>query len=126
MSNQAAEPRNFPRSENTAAVPWGAATSPKGTVEMVLAVRRTRRGPRGRPPAAVATARAAGHAAAVAHMAAHARGAPAYAAMAVGLASPDHPGAAADEIRWAFGHASTAVRECPREAPRPGWLTVCP
>jgi hypothetical protein len=70
-------------------------------------------------PAAVAAARAAGHAAATAHMAAHARGAPAYAAIAVGLAVPDDPAAVADEVLWHFDHASPAVREVLRKLPPP-------
>jgi Imm-5 like putative immunity protein len=70
-------------------------------------------------PAAVAAARAAGHAAAVAHMAAHARGAPAYAALAAGLAAVDHPTAAAGEVGWALSHASPAVRDVLRRLPPP-------
>jgi hypothetical protein len=70
-------------------------------------------------PAAVAAARAAGHAAGVAHMAAHARGVPAYAALAAGLAAPEDPAAAPDEVRWALGHASPAVREVLRRLPPP-------
>jgi hypothetical protein len=70
-------------------------------------------------PAAVAAARAAGHAAAVAHMAAHARGAPAYAAKAAGLAAPHDPTAVADEVRWALDHASPAVRHVLRKLPPP-------
>jgi hypothetical protein len=42
-------------------------------------------------PAAVAAAKAAGQAASVPHMGAHALGAAAYAAEAVGLAGPDRP-----------------------------------
>jgi hypothetical protein len=70
-------------------------------------------------PAAVAAARAAGHAAGVAHMAAHARGAPAYAAMAAGLAAPDDPTAVAREARWALRHASPTVRQVLRRLPPP-------
>jgi hypothetical protein len=69
-------------------------------------------------PAAVAAARAAGHAAAVAHMGAHARGV-VYAAMAAGLAAPGDPTAAADEARWQIGHASRAVRAVLRKLPPP-------
>lgn len=69
-------------------------------------------------PTAVAAARAAGQAAAVAHMAAHARGA-AYAALAVGLAAPQDPSAAADEARWQLEHASPAVRDALRRLPPP-------
>jgi hypothetical protein len=61
-------------------------------------------------PAAVAAARAAGHAAGTAHMGAHARGAAAYAAIAVGLAQPDDPAARDDETRWQCDRASPAVR----------------
>lgn len=73
-----------------------------------------------RDPTAVAAARAAGHAVATAHMAAHARGAPGYAAIAVGLASPGNPSAASDELAWAIGHASAAVRQVLQRLPRPG------
>jgi hypothetical protein len=69
-------------------------------------------------PAAVAAARAAGQAASVAHMAAHARGV-AYAARAAGLAAPDHPTAAADEVRWQLRHATPAVRDILRRLPPP-------
>jgi Imm-5 like putative immunity protein len=70
-------------------------------------------------PAAIAAARAAGQAAATAHMGAHARGAPAYAAKAAGLAAPSDPDAAAAEVRWAARHASPAVREALRRLPPP-------
>jgi hypothetical protein len=70
-------------------------------------------------PAAAAAARAAGHAAATAHMAAHARGVPAYAGVAAGLASPDKPSAPMDEVRWALGHASPTVRDVLRKLPAP-------
>jgi hypothetical protein len=69
-------------------------------------------------PAAVAAARAAGQAAGVAHMAAHARGV-AYAAKAAGLAAPDDPTAAADELGWQLRHASPAVREVLKRLPPP-------
>jgi hypothetical protein len=69
-------------------------------------------------PPAMAAARAAGQAAAVAHMAAHARGV-VYAAMAAGLASPDDPSAAADEIRWQVDHASPTVRDVLRRLAPP-------
>lgn len=69
--------------------------------------------------AATAAARAAGHAAGTAHMASHARGVPAYAAIAKGHASPADPGAPTDEIRWAADHASAEVREVLRRLPDP-------
>ena len=72
-----------------------------------------------RDPAANAAARAAGHAVATAHMAAHARGAPDYAAIASSLASPGNPSAAPELIRWAVGDASAAVREALRRLPLP-------
>jgi hypothetical protein len=73
-------------------------------------------------PAAVAPARAAGQAAGVAHMAAHACGV-AYAANAAGLAAPHYPTATAREARWQLDHASPTVRKSfgdyrPRLAPR--------
>ncbi len=52
-------------------------------------------------------------------MAAHARGAAAYAAVAAGLAAPDDPTAVADEVRWALSHASPAVRNVLRKLPPP-------
>ncbi len=68
-------------------------------------------------PAAVAAARAAAQAAAVAHMGAHALGAAAYAAKAIGLAEPDRPEAAADEIRWQLAHITTEARRALRRLP---------
>lgn len=70
-------------------------------------------------PAAVAAARAAGHAAATAHMASHARGVTAYAAKARSLAAPDDPRAVADEVDWALRRASPDVREVLRRLPPP-------
>jgi hypothetical protein len=71
-------------------------------------------------PVATAAARAAGHAAGTAHMAAHARGVPAYAAQARILAgSSDAGGAIADEVRWALRHASPDVRAALRRLPPP-------
>lgn len=61
-------------------------------------------------PAAAAAARAAGQAAAVPHMGAHALGAAAYAAKAAGLAAGNRPEAVADEIAWQLGHTSASVR----------------
>jgi hypothetical protein len=61
-------------------------------------------------PAAAAAARAAGQAATVAHMGAHALGAAAYAAKAAGLATPDRAGAVDEEIRWQLDHMSPATR----------------
>lgn len=63
-----------------------------------------------RSPAAAAAARAAGQAAAVSHMGAHALGAAAYAAKAAGLAAPDRPGAVDAEIDWQLQNMSQEVR----------------
>jgi hypothetical protein len=71
-------------------------------------------------PAAVAAARAAGQAAAVAHMGAHALGAAAYAAKAAGLAAADQQDAAAREIRWQLGHMSPPVKAALRQLPPVG------
>lgn len=71
-------------------------------------------------PAAVAAARAAGQAAATAHMGAHALGAAAYAAKAAGLANPDHPDAVVEEIRWQIGHVSLTARAALRQLPPVG------
>ncbi len=69
-------------------------------------------------PAAVAAARAAGQAAAVAHMGAHARGV-VYAVMAAGLAAPGNPTASTAEARWQLEHASPEVRAVLRRLPPP-------
>ncbi len=61
-------------------------------------------------PAAAAAARAAGQAAAIPHMGAHALGAAAYAANAAGLAAPERPDAVSEEIRWQLGHMSASIR----------------
>jgi hypothetical protein len=71
-------------------------------------------------PAAVAAARAAGQAASVPHMGAHALGAAAYAAKAAGLAAPDRPEAVSEEIRWQIGRMSGAARAALRELPPVG------
>jgi len=71
-------------------------------------------------PAAAAAARAAGQAAAVPHMGAHALGAAAYAAKAAGLAAPEQPGAVEDEIRWQLDCMSAAVRDALRKLPPVG------
>jgi hypothetical protein len=71
------------------------------------------------PPAAAA-ARAAGQAAAIPHMGAHALGAAAYAAKAAGLAAPDRPDAVANEIQWQLGHMSAETRAALRQLPPVG------
>jgi hypothetical protein len=71
-------------------------------------------------PVAVAAARAAGQAAAIPHMGAHALGAAAYASKAVGLAAPDQPDAVGEEIRWQLGHMSPAARSALRLLPPVG------
>jgi immunity protein 5 of polymorphic toxin system len=73
-----------------------------------------------RAPAAVAAARAAGQAAAIPHMGAHALGAAAYAAKAAGLAAPDRPDAAREEVRWQLAHTSAAARAALRLLPPVG------
>jgi hypothetical protein len=71
-------------------------------------------------PAAAAAARAAGQAAAIPHMGAHALGAAAYAAKAAGLADPDRPEAVSEEVRWQLGHMSPPVRAALRQLPPVG------
>jgi Imm-5 like putative immunity protein len=71
-------------------------------------------------PAAAAAARAAGQAVAVCHMGAHALGAAAYAARAVGLANADWPDAVEVEIRWQLDHMSADVRVALRNLPGVG------
>ena len=73
-----------------------------------------------RAPAAVAAARAAGQAAGIPHMGAHALGAAAYAAKAAGLAAPDRPDAVSEEIRWQLGRMSAAARAALRRLPAVG------
>jgi hypothetical protein len=68
-------------------------------------------------PSAAAAARAAGQAAAVPHMGAHALGAAAYAAKAVGLAAPDRPEAVGEEIRWQLSSISAEARTALRQLP---------
>ncbi len=69
---------------------------------------------------AAAAARAAGQAAAVCHMGAHALGAAAYAAKAAGLAEPDRADAITEEVRWQLDHASAAVKAALRLLPPVG------
>lgn len=71
-------------------------------------------------PAAAAAARAAGQAAAIPHMGAHALGTAAYAAKAVGLAAPDHPEAVGQEIHWQLSHMSVEVRTALQQLPPAG------
>jgi hypothetical protein len=71
-------------------------------------------------PAAAAAARAAGQAAAIPHMGAHALGAAAYAAKAAGLAAPDRADAVREEVRWQLDHMSAAVRAALRLLPPVG------
>ena len=73
-----------------------------------------------RDPAAMAAARAAGQAVGACHMGAHALGAAAYAASAVGLASPHRPEAVGDEIAWQLEHLSPEVRATLRALPPVG------
>lgn len=68
-------------------------------------------------PAAVAAARAAGQAASVAHMGAHALGAAAYAAKAAGLAAPDLPAPVSEEISWQLEHMNAQVRAALQQLP---------
>ncbi|HWU22695.1 MAG TPA: hypothetical protein VN088_14265, partial [Nocardioides sp.] len=71
-------------------------------------------------PAAAAAARAAGQAAAVPHMGAHALGAAAYAAKAAGLATPDRTDAVWEEVRWQLDQMPPAVRVALRQPPHLG------
>jgi hypothetical protein len=71
-------------------------------------------------PAAAAAARAAGQAAAIPHMGAHALGAAAYAAKAVGLAAPDRPDAVRQEVNWQLSNMSLEVRAALRQLPPVG------
>lgn len=71
-------------------------------------------------PVALAAARAAGQAAAVCHMGAHALGAAAYAVRAASLAASDRPQIVEDEIRWQLDHMSEEVRTALRSLPPVG------
>ena len=71
-------------------------------------------------PSAAAAAKAAGQAAAIPHMGAHALGAAAYAAKAAGLAAPDRPEAVTDEIQWQLSHMSAATRTALGQLPPVG------
>jgi immunity protein 5 of polymorphic toxin system len=71
-------------------------------------------------PSAVAAAKAAGQAAAVPHMGAHALGAAAYAAKAAGLAGSHPSRAVADEIQWQLNHMSAEARTALRKLPPVG------
>lgn len=67
-------------------------------------------------PAAIAAARATGHAVATAHMASHAPGV-AYGALALSHAEPEGEKAAHDEVLWQIGHASPEVNAVLRKLP---------
>jgi len=69
---------------------------------------------------AAAAARAAGQAASIPHMGAHALGAAAYAAKAVGLSAPDRPEAVSEEVRWQLGRLSPAARAALQRLPAVG------
>ena len=71
-------------------------------------------------PAAAAAARAAGQASAIPHIGAHALGAAAYAAKAMGLAAPGRPEAVSDEIGWQLASMSDEVRAALRKLPPVG------
>ena len=71
-------------------------------------------------PAAAAAARAAGQAAAVCHMGAHALGAAAYAVKAASLAAPGRPAVVDDELRWQLTHMTAEVRAALRALPPVG------
>lgn len=77
-------------------------------------------------PAAAAAARAAGQAAAVCHMGAHALGAAAYAVRAVDLANPDRPAAVEEEVQWQLVHASADVRIALQALPLVGTSSAGP
>jgi Imm-5 like putative immunity protein len=71
-------------------------------------------------PAAAAAARAAGQAASIPHMGAHALGAAAYAAKAAGLAVPGRPDAVSEEICWQLARMSAPARAALRQLPPVG------
>lgn len=70
---------------------------------------------------AAAAARAAGQAASIPHMGAHALGAAAYAAKAAVLAAPDHPETVLDEVlRWQLSQMSVTTTAALRQLPPVG------
>lgn len=71
-------------------------------------------------PAAAAAARAAGQAAAVCHMGAHALGAAAYAVRAAALAAPDRADAVEQEVRWQVAQLTPERRAALRRLPPVG------
>jgi hypothetical protein len=95
----------------------------RGELDVAQEIRRRFTGGRasgGVGPVAAAAARAAGQASAVPHMGAHALGAAAYAAKAVGLASPDPPDAIGREVAWQLHNLSDAARAALRQLPPVG------
>lgn len=71
-------------------------------------------------PAAAAAAKAAGQASAICHMGAHALGAAGYAVIAAGLAAPDQPDAAENEIKWQLAQLTAGIRIALRSLPPVG------
>lgn len=96
----------------------------RGELNTAEAIRRRFAGGVGvgevKAPAAAAAARAAGQAAGICHMGAHALGAAAYAVKASGLADPDRPEVIEEEIRWQLDHTSAEVRVALRALPPVG------
>lgn len=95
----------------------------RGELDVAEQIRRRFAGggaARGVGPVAAAAARAAGQASAVPHMGAHALGAAAYAAKAVGMASPERADATSEEIAWQLGQLSADARAALRRLPPVG------
>jgi hypothetical protein len=94
-----------------------------GELDTAAAIRRRFEGgdaARGVSASAAAAARAAGQAAAICHMGAHAFGAAAYAVKAAALAAPDRPEVVDVEIEWQLRRASADVRAALRAVPAVG------
>lgn len=96
----------------------------RGELDVAAGIRDRFRGARAAPdvtsPAAFAAARAAGQAAAVPHMGAHALGAAAYGAQAAGLAAEFQANAVRDEIRWQLENVPGPVRAALQRLPNVG------
>ena len=95
----------------------------RGELDVGAEIRRrfgARAAPRNLTPVAAAAARAAGQAASIPHMGAHAWGAAAYAAKAAALASPDLPEVVNEEVRWQLDHMSVATKQALRQLPLVG------
>lgn len=101
----------------TRAYSRGESTAAEEIAKRMIAVKAAGRAT---TPAGAAAARSAAQASGVAHLAAHALGAAAYAVKAVSLANPDRPEAEQEEIRWQLEHLTADERAVLRRLPPVG------